>query len=955
VSDISPANDEALARRVDQACNHFEIAWRTKRRPRIEDFVAELGEPERSAALRELIPLDLYYRRCEGESPTLAEYRECFPGVDLHGLTDEHPTPVGSDPTSAWPGAPNTTGNHPQQLGEYRIVREIGRGGMGVVYEAEQESLGRRVALKVLASHAVIDERHRQRFQREARAAARLHHTNIVPVHGVGEQDGLHYYVMQFIEGKGLHEVVTELARLRPARRDATPTPVNTDGTAAHHRELAAAMAESLVTGGFAAGHIAELGSAAPDRETPPEPHQEPLSTAAADTTDSKTDDTSSRARLPGQTPGSSLSESRWEYWRSIARIGVQVAEALAYAANQGILHRDIKPSNLLLDTRGTVWVTDFGLAKIAADEANLTDTGDIIGTLRYMAPERFQGRADARSDLYALGLTLYELLTLRPAFDAEERSKLIAQVLHDEPARPRQIEASVPRDLETIVLKATARDPGHRYQTPDEMAEDLQRFLDDRPIKARRLSLVQHAWRWCRRNPAVASLSAMLSLVVLGSLVVLTFLYVDADAQRRRAEGAEANWQAAAEKAIEEERNAKNAATKARAEESNARESGADTEAFSNFLVRDVLAAARPKGQAGGQGSDVTVWKALDAAAPKIEKRFAGRPLAEAKARTSLGETYFFLGDFEAAIVQCARALELRRAKLGPDHADTLSAMANLALVTEKAGRPEEALPLQLESVRLMKAKLGPDHRDTLTAMNNLAITYLYLGRPDDAAHAHQEALEILKAKRGSDHPDTLRAMNNLAAAYEVGGRPNDALPIYEEVLRIRKESPGMDHPDTLMSMNNLGGAYLSAGRLKEAEALLRETLDRRRKVLPAEHPSLSYSLESLSHALLDLKRPEEAEPLARECLAIRERQFAPRHKDTASARSLVGACLAGQRRFTAAEPLLLEGYQGLVRAKATPFNLKPSLERIVQLYVDWDRPEEAKKWQAKLPPPEK
>ena len=172
-----------------------------------------------------------------------------------------------------------------------------------------------------------------------------------------------------------------------------------------------------------------------------------------------------------------------------MARIGVQVADALAHAASQGILHRDIKPSNLLLDDTGNVWVTDFGLAKAASDGDDLTHTGDVVGTLRYMAPERFNGQGDLRSDVYSLGLTLYELLALRPAFDEADRNKLIKQVMHDEPVRPRKLNPGVPRDLETVVLKAIARDPAHRYQTPADMAEDLKRFVEDRPVRARRAS----------------------------------------------------------------------------------------------------------------------------------------------------------------------------------------------------------------------------------------------------------------------------------------------------------------------------------------------------------------------------------------------------------------------------------------------------------------------------------
>jgi WD40 repeat protein len=194
----------------------------------------------------------------------------------------------------------------------------------------------------------------------------------------------------------------------------------------------------------------------------------------------------------------------------------MQVADALAHAAGLGVLHRDIKPSNLLLDETGNVWVTDFGLAKAASDSDDLTHTGDVVGTLRYIAPERFNGQGDLRSDVYSLGLTLYEMLALRPAFDEADRNKLVKEVMHGEPVRPRKVNPGVPRDLETVVLKAIARDPAHRYQSPAEMAEDLKRFVEDRPVRARRISGAERLWRWCRRNPGIAVLGGVLTAVLV-------------------------------------------------------------------------------------------------------------------------------------------------------------------------------------------------------------------------------------------------------------------------------------------------------------------------------------------------------------------------------------------------------------------------------------------------------
>ncbi|HVS36468.1 MAG TPA: protein kinase, partial [Gemmataceae bacterium] len=435
-----------------------------------EEFVARHRAGERPS-------LDEFTARC----PDLADdIRDLFPGlVMMEGVRPDQ-----GDSTGPFAGGPAPT---LKRLGDFRILREVGRGGMGVVYEAEQESLGRHVALKVLPAHALMEPQRLRRFQREAKAAARLHHTNIVPVHGVGEQDGLHYYVMQFIQGQGLDQVLAELQEIRRKRQGSAA------GAAKHGAAESAAL--SLLTGKFAssaAPSSGEPGASAPGESTAP--------------------------AAPPESSG--RSDTGRAYWGGVARIGIQTAQALAYAAAQGTLHRDVKPSNLLLDAHGNLWVTDFGLAK-AADSEDLTHTGDIVGTLRYMAPERFSGKGDLRSDLYSLGLTLYELLALRPAFAAPDRQQLVHQVLHADPPRLRQLDRSMPRDLETIVHKAIDRDPARRYQTAEQMADDLQRFLDDRPIRARRVGAAEKLWRWARRNPTVAGLSAALALVLCGVALV--------------------------------------------------------------------------------------------------------------------------------------------------------------------------------------------------------------------------------------------------------------------------------------------------------------------------------------------------------------------------------------------------------------------------------------------------
>ena len=288
-----------------------------------------------------------------------------------------------------------------------------------------------------------------------------------MPVFGVGESDGVHYYVMQFIAGLGLDQVLGELQRLRGLGL--------TNGVDLTSRPRATAPRPP-----WSPAHLDRHFLAPPRRlRTPSRPPGIPAKDRPAEAA-------ASSVALPGEGGLSAASESGWQYARSVARIGVQVAAALAYAHRQGILHRDIKPSNLLLDGHGNAWVADFGLAKAVADD-DLTHTGDLVGTLRYMAPERFQGRCEPRSDVYALGLTLYELLALRPAYEGSDRNDLIRRVSLGAPPRLRRLDPAVPRDLETIVHKAIEPEPEHRYASADALAEDLGRFLEDRPIAARR------------------------------------------------------------------------------------------------------------------------------------------------------------------------------------------------------------------------------------------------------------------------------------------------------------------------------------------------------------------------------------------------------------------------------------------------------------------------------------
>ena len=363
------------------------------------------------------------------------------------------------------------------RLGDFEIECEIGRGGMGVVYRARQLTLDRQVALKVLPFAAVVNERQLARFKVEAQAAAGLHHPGIVPVYSVGCDDGVHYYAMQYIDGTSLGVILSGLRKRQPP-----PTSVESSVDTSVDTSVGEDDSEKSVSTDSPSFRLGSTGSTQVD-----------------------------------------FSSDRQQHFRAMAELGIQAAEALEHAHQSGVIHRDIKPGNLLIDQDGKLWITDFGLARIEHD-SELTATGDLVGTLRYMSPEQAlspRTATDPRCDIYSLGATLYEMLTLRRPFEGEDRQAILEQIQNRDPMSPCKINERIPDELETIVLKALEKDPSSRYQSAEAFAEDLRCYLQDRPISARRPSVYARARKWVRRHPAIVnSAIAMLILVAIVSAI---------------------------------------------------------------------------------------------------------------------------------------------------------------------------------------------------------------------------------------------------------------------------------------------------------------------------------------------------------------------------------------------------------------------------------------------------
>jgi tetratricopeptide (TPR) repeat protein len=715
----------------------------------------------------------------------------------------------------------------PATIGRYRVLSLIGEGGMGAVYEAQQEQPRRTVALKVVKPGLTSPEVLR-RFEHEAQSLARLQHPGIAQIYEAGIADTgfgpQPWFAMEFIRGLSLLEFV-------------------------------------------------------------------------------KTRQIDTRQQL---------------------EILIKTCEAVHHAHLRGIIHRDLKPANILVDESGQPKIVDFGVARITdGDVPSETRFGDLVGTLAYMSPEQVLAdplELDARSDVYTLGVLLYELLAGHLPYQVAGRLPQAMRAIREEnPAPVGTVDRSYRGDLEIIVTKALAKDKSERYGSAADLAADLRRYLSNDPILARPPSASYQVRKFAARHKRLAGAVVAVFVALVAGLLATGWESIRANRERARAAAAERSATGDRDRAVHAEQVADGERLREQQERNRAVEEArrADTEsaaakAVSEFLQNDLLALAGPRTQVDPNtrfDPDLKVRSVLDRAAARIAGKFDSQPGVEASVRQTIGSAYADLGLLVEAERQMQRALDLRRRVLGVEHPDTLNSMfalGDLYISDGKYGPAEALLNETLEVRRRLRGDRDPDTVATVAELANLATRV-----QGDYARAEAmltRALEVLRGARGEEHPETLAVMNNLATEYVNQGKFSQAEALYKKVLDSKRRVLGEEHPNTLMSMNNLGVVYRYQGKYAQAETLLTAALQMRRRVLGAEHQDTLASLKSLALLYQAQAKYAQAAPLLGEILDATRRVRGGEHQDTVAALNSVAELYRRQTRYAEAESLFNE-----------------------------------------------
>ena len=723
-------------------------------------------------------------------------------------------------------------------VGDFKLLSILGHGGMGQVWEAEETTIQRRVALKLLHPHFELSDKGLERFEREAQAGGRLSHPGIVQIHSVGEADGRHYMAQELVEGSfTLADALNEFRQL-----DEIPE----------------------------------------------------------------------------------------AYYARTAKLFVQIGKALEHAHSQGVIHRDIKPSNLLIRPDDKPKVADFGLA-IMEDQLSLSRTGEFMGTPYYMSPEQAATRRmgiDHRTDVFSLGATFYEALTLMRPFNGDTSQQVFQQILLVDPLNPREVRSRVPRDLAVICLKALEKMPEQRYPTMGAFVDDLERYLNELPILAKPPTTAQRAVKWVRRHPTKSAASAVAAAAFMA---VSGFWWL---ANQAEAEAATALIEVEKEReatatALEIARLERDRAVKAEEEAAVdrdlAEQRAMELQQVSDFQARQlsdvdveaigetIRTLVQGRALAAGErvGRDPQILKEEGAALQEMlsSADFTGlalgvldqhvfqralyeseglghQPLVRAQLLQTVANTRRNLGLLERALEPQREALEIRRKELGDDHAFTLASIHNLALLLCDQGMLNEAEPLTREAVQGYKKTLGDDHPHTLTSTNNLALLLHDQGKYEEAEELTWEALERSRNALGDDSDITWALIRSLGTLLQAQNKLGDAEPVFAQTLTYDREILGDENRLTLSSISNLSSVLHAQKKLDAAEPLCREALAGYRKLLGDEHPHTLTSINLLALVLRDKGDDlEEAEQLFREAYETRRRKLGEEHPETVKA----------------------------------------------------------------------